>query len=143
MTFEIGTTYAVSPSNNYGYTEKETWVNGDKTVDLTTVWKNGTINITPQNDAEVQWLTAGSLQGDGYDFHPYGFEVTEFVASFNGDTQIDDVRGFSDEEEIDGTIDEVWEGVDEQGEEYLVENGYHMEDGDVIFYGELTIERID
>ncbi len=105
--------------------------------------KNGTLNITPQDDAEVQWLTAGSLQGDGYDFHPYGFEVTEFVASFNGDTQIDDVRGFSDDEEIDGTIDEVWEGVDEQGEEYLVENGYHMEDGDVIFYGGLIIERID
>ena len=144
MAFEIGATYAVSP-RRYGFTEEETWVNGDKAVKLSTVWKSGTINITPQNEQEVEWLTDGSLQGDDQDlsFHPYDFEVTEFVASFNGSTEVEDVRGFSDEEEIDGTIDEVWEGVDEQGEEYLAENGYHMEDGDVIFYGELTIERID
>lgn len=141
MEFQIGTTYAVSPSK-YNFYEKETWVNGDKRVELTTVWKSGTINITPQNEAEISWITNAFSQGDADDFHPYGFEETEFQASFDGSTEVDDVTGFSEEEELDGTIDEVWNGVDEQGEEYLAENGYHVDDSDVIFYGELTIEEI-
>ena len=141
MEFQIGTTYAVSPSK-YNFYEKETWVNGDKRVELTTVWKSGTINITPQNEAEISWISNAFAQGDADDFHPYGFEETEFQASFDGSTEVDDVRGFSEEEELDGTIDEVWNGVDEQGEEYLAENGYYVDDSDVIFYGELTIEEI-
>jgi hypothetical protein len=141
MSFEIGKIYAVSPSK-YNYQEKETWVNGDKRVELTTVWKSGSVNITPQNQDEVLKLEVASNQEDDGSFDPYDFEYAEFQASFDGSTEVDDVRGFSEEEELDGTIDEVWDGVDEQGEAYLDDSGYHVEESETSFYGEITIEEI-
>jgi hypothetical protein len=134
-------TYSVSPVK-YGYVEKDDWVNGDKKVVVTTAWKGGTIDITPRTNEEVNLLTKAISNGSDDVFKPYDFTDAEFQASYDGYVEDTEVLGFSEEEELDGTIDEVYDGVDEEGIDYLEENGYYVDESEVSFLGELTIDEV-
>ena len=134
-------TYSVSPIK-YGYVEKDDWVNGDRKVVVTTAWKGGTINITPRTNEEVNLLTKAISNGSDDVFKPYDFTDAEFQASYDGWVEEVEYIGWTEEEECEGIIDEVVDGVDEEGIDYLEENGYYVDESEVSFLGELTIDEV-
>lgn len=134
-------TYSVSPVK-YGYVEKDDWVNGDRKVVVTTAWKGGTIDITPRTNEEVNLLTKAISNGSEDVFKPYDFTDAEFQASYDGWVEEVEYIGWSEEEELEGVIDEVVDGVDEEGIDYLEENGYYVDESEVSFLGELTIDEV-
>ena len=133
-------TYSVSPVK-YGYVEKDDWVNGDRKVVVTTAWKGGTIDITPRTNEEVNLLSKAISNGSDDVFKPYDFTDTEFQASYDGWVEEVEYIGWTEEEECEGIIDEVVDGVDEEGIDYLEENGYYVDESEVSFLGELTIDE--
>ena len=133
-------TYSVSPVK-YGYVEKDDWVNGDRKVVVTTAWKGGTIDITPRTNEEVNLLTKAISNGSDDVFKPYDFTDAEFQASYDGYVEEVEYIGWTEEEELEGVIDEVVDGVDEEGIDYLEENGYYVDESEVSFLGELTIDE--
>jgi len=133
-------TYSVSPIK-YGYVEKDDWVNGDRKVVVTTAWKGGTIDITPRTNEEVNLLTKAISNGSDDVFKPYDFTDAEFQASYDGYVEEVEYIGWTEEEELEGVIDEVVDGVDEEGIDYLEENGYYVDESEVSFLGELTIDE--
>jgi hypothetical protein len=134
-------TYSVSPVK-YGYVEKDDWVNGDRKVVVTTAWKGGTIDITPRTNEEVNLLTKAISNGSDDVFKPYDFTDAEFQASYDGYVEEVEYIGWTEEEELEGIIDEVVDGVDEEGIDYLEENGYYVDESEVSFLGELTIDEV-
>lgn len=134
-------TYSVSPVK-YGYVEKDDWVNGDRKVVVTTAWKGGTIDITPRTNEEVNLLTKAIGNGSDDVFKPYDFTDAEFQASYDGWVEEVEYIGWTEEEECEGIIDEVVDGVDEEGIDYLEENGYYVDESEVSFLGELTIDEV-
>ena len=134
-------TYSVSPIK-YGYVEKDDWVNGARKVVVTTAWKGGTINITPRTNEEVNLLTKAISNGSDDVFKPYDFTDAEFQASYDGWVEEVEYIGWTEEEECEGIIDEVVDGVDEEGIDYLEENGYYVDESEVSFLGELTIDEV-
>ena len=133
-------TYSVSPVK-YGYVEKDDWVNGARKVVVTTAWKGGTIDITPRTNEEVNLLTKAISNGSDDVFKPYDFTDAEFQASYDGYVEEVEYIGWTEEEELEGVIDEVVDGVDEEGIDYLEENGYYVDESEVSFLGELTIDE--
>ncbi len=134
-------TYVVN-SSRYSCEEVEHWVNGDRKVVVTTAWKGGTINITPRTNEEVNLLTKALQNGSDDVFKPYDFTDAEFQASYDGYVEEVEYIGWSEEEELEGVIDEVVDGVDEEGIDYLEENGYYVDESEVSFLGELTIDEV-
>jgi hypothetical protein len=141
MKIQKDKTYAVNPPK-YGFKEVEDWVCDSKKVVLTTIWKRGTINITPRTDDEVNLLQTALANGENDSFRPYDYSDTEFAASFDGYVEDVDYIGWTEDEELDGTIDEVWEGVDLDGVSYLEENGYYCDESMVVFEGQLSVEEV-
>ena len=131
-------TYVVN-SSRYSCEEVEHWVNGDKKVVVTTLWKGGTVNITPRTDEEVELLVKAQSHSLADRFNPYGFTDCEFDATYDGETDDVDYLGWTEEEELEGIIDETVDGFDEQGVIYLEENGFFIEDSELTFMGEVHI----
>ena len=133
-------TYSVS-SSRYGFEEKEHWVNDNKRVIVTTLWKGGTIGITPRTNEEVNLLSKALQNGSEDVFKPYDFSDTEFNSSHDGTTEDTEYVGWTEKEELEGIIDETMDGVDEEGIHYLEENGYYIDESDVYFLGEIYVEE--
>jgi hypothetical protein len=131
-------TYVVN-SSRYSCEEVEHWVNGDKKVVVTTLWKAGTVNITPRTDEEVELLVKAQSHTLADRFNPYEFTDCEFDATYDGETDDVDYLGWTEEEELEGIIDETVDGFDEQGVIYLEENGFFIDDSELVFMGEVHI----
>ena len=132
-------TYVVN-SSRYSCEEVEHWVNGDKKVVVTTLWKAGTVNITPRTDEEVDLLTKAQSHTPSDGFRPYEFTDCEFDATYDGETDDVDYLGWTEEEELEGVIDETVDGFDENGVIYLEENGFFIEDSELTFMGEVNVD---
>jgi len=132
-------TYVVN-SSRYSCEEVEHWVNGDKKVVVTTLWKAGTVNITPRTDEEVELLVKAQSHTLADRFNPYEFTDCEFDATYDGETDDVDYLGWTEEEELEGIIDETMDGFDEQGVIYLEENGFFIEDSELTFMGEVHVD---
>lgn len=132
-------TYVVN-SSRYSCEEVEHWVNGDKKVVVTTLWKAGTVNITPRTDEEVELLVKAQSHTLADRFNPYEFTDCEFDATYDGETDDVDYLGWTEEEELEGVIDETVDGFDEQGVIYLEENGFFIEDSELTFMGEVHVD---
>jgi hypothetical protein len=131
-------TYVVN-SSRYSCEEVEHWVNGDKKVVVTTLWKAGTVNITPRTDEEVELLVKAQSHTLADRFNPYEFTDCEFDATYDGETDDVDYLGWTEEEELEGIIDETMDGFDEEGVIYLEENGFFIDDSELVFMGEVHI----
>jgi len=139
MKIEIGKEYAVSPRWKKSFEENEYWVD-DKTgkrIVITTLWRGGTVKVTPQNEDEVEWLEDALTQGDEDAFEPYTFEEHEYDSAYDG-CSVDLTFGNIDEEEAERLQD----GYDEEGTMFLEEEGFDCDDSEVYMYGELEIEEV-
>lgn len=143
MTIEINKRYSVSPPK-YGYEELakfDKFRGGDKKVDIKTSWKGGTLIIIPRNSEEVEKLTRYQSIEAEVEVSPYDeFRDIQFDSCHDG--QIDDTEysGWTEEEELDGTMDEVVAGIDSEGDEYLFATGWNCYENIVKFIGPWNVE---
>lgn len=146
MKIEIGKTYEVVPSWKKSYCEIEYFEKSDdpnKVVAVETLWRSGTVRITPQNEEEVKWLEEGMAGEDGDVFEPYSFEDFEFCDSWDGVSE--DLQFIGDswtEEEIEA-ITEKHETGDDFISEILEEHDYHSSDSEVFIYNGIEVEEVD
>ena len=140
MNIEIGKTYAVSPRWKKCFEEIEYWKHTKETciVTINQVWRSGTVNVTPQNEDEVEWLQDGLKNGDDETFEPYMFEEHEYDSAWDG-CSADISKGYWDYQ-LD--FEDIEEGYHENGIEFLEEQGFDIEESEVIMWGELDIEEI-
>ena len=138
MTIIRNRTYVVN-SSRYSCEEVEHWVNGDKKVVVTTTWKAGTVNITPRTEEEVDLLVKAQSHTLADVFKPYEFTECEFDATYDGETDDVEYLGWTEEEELEGIIDETMEGFESEGVIYLEENGFFIDDSELVFRGEVHV----
>jgi hypothetical protein len=144
MNIEIGKTYAVSPRWKKSFEEQEHWVNdkGEK-ITITTLWRSGTINITPQNKDEVSWLLEGLEHTDSDSFEPYAFEEYEYDSAWDGcSTDLDFSQSMLKTVKDEERCERLEEGYHDEGTMFLEEEGFDIEDSDVFMYGGLDIEEV-
>ena len=142
MTIQIGKKYSVSPPR-YGYEEMSKFVSDVKVVDIKTSWKGGTLIIVPRNNEEVEKLTRFKENGTLVEVSPYDeFGSVDFDSCHDGQISDTEYAGWTEEEELNGTIDVVIQGVDSEGEEYLFENGWHCLENLVKFIGPWNVEEV-
>jgi len=141
MEIKIGKTYAVSPAYKKCFVESETFTHCDdqkQQIIISTLWRNGTVNVTPQDKDEVDALEAAMYAEDDDEFEPYDFEEHEFQSTWDGiSVDIDFVGEFSDNEK-----EALQEGYDEDSFFFLEEEGYDSEESNVVMHGELEIEEV-
>lgn len=142
MEIKIGKTYSVSPLYKKCFVEAETFINCDddeQKMIVSTLWRNGTVNVTPQNQDEVDILEAASYAEDDDEFEPYQFEEHEFVSTWDGvSVDIDFVGGQTDEKK-----QYLDEGYLEDGFFFLEAEGYDSEESNIVMHGELEIEEVE
>lgn len=146
MTIEVGKKYSVSPPR-YGYEEFarfNKFRGGDKKVDVTTSFKGGTLIITPRNNEEVEKLTRyQSIEAD-VEVSPYDeFLSVDFDSAHDGQIADTEYSGWTEQEELDGDIDEVVAGLDSEGDEYLFENGWNCYENMVKFIGPWNVDLVE
>lgn len=144
MNIEIGKTYAVSPRWKKSFDEQEHWVNskGQK-ITISTLWRSGTINITPQNEEEVSWLLEGLEHADSDSFEPYAFEEHEYQSAWDGcSTDLDFSESMLKSVEDEEECERLEEGYHDEGTMFLEEEGFDIDDSDVFMWGALDIEEL-
>jgi hypothetical protein len=135
-----GKTYAVSPRWKKSFEENESWADDSgRVITISTLWRGGTINITPMNDDEVDELQEAVYNEYGDIFEPYGFEEHEYDSAFDG---ISCDLYFSSSFDDDDEVKKLEEGYDDDGICYLEEQGFYSDDCEVFFHGELDIEEV-
>ena len=134
-----GKTYEVSPAYKKCFVETEEFIHcddPDKIISVSTLWRNGTVLVTPQTDEEVDLLSGASYNEDDDEFEPYSFEEFEFGSTWDGvSVDIDFVGGDLTKEQQE-TLEE---GYNEDGFFFLDKEGYDSEESNVIMIGELEI----
>ena len=138
MDFKIGKTYSVQPLYKKCFVESETFIHCDdpeQKMVVNILWRNGCVNVTPQNQEEVDILEAANYAEDGDEFEPYQFEDAEFLSTWDGvSVDIDFVGNQTDEQK-----ESLEEGYDEEGFSFLEEEGYDSDESNVVMHGELEI----
>ena len=141
MEIEIGKTYSVSPMYKKSFVETETFIHCDdpeQKILVSTLWRNGTVNVTPQDKDEVEALEAASYADDADEFEPYSFQEFEFVSTWDG-VSVD--LDFVGEDLTEERQKELEEGYDEEGFFFLEDEGYDSDESNVVMIGELEIEE--
>jgi hypothetical protein len=140
MKIEIGKTYNVCNKWKKTYEEVEYFAHDDgRRVSVTTLWRSGSINITPQNEDEVEWLTDAIDSEDT--FEPYMFEEYEFCDCWDGISEDLDFHGEWKEEDKD-TITKTHEEEDEFISSILEEKfEFSSEDAEVFIHNGILVEE--
>jgi len=137
-----GKTYEVSPAYKKCFVETEEFIHcddPDKIISVSTLWRNGTVLVTPQTDEEVDLLSGASYNEDDDEFEPYDFEDTEFVSVWDG---VSEDLGFNKRLAEELSEDEqlkIEEGYHEDSFSFLEEIGYDSADTIVTMHGEIDI----
>jgi len=145
MIIEIGKEYAVSPRYKKSFEENEYWTDGKgKRITITTLWRGGTINITPQNQDEAAWLSQAVSQEDDDIFEPYSFEDYEYQSAWDGISVDLCFNGFdgNDGDDLSEECQKIQDGYDEDSTMFLEEEGFDIDDSEVFMYGELDVEEV-
>ena len=145
MNIEVGKEYAVSPKWKKSFEENEYWADGKgKRITITTLWRGGTINITPQNQDEAAWLSQAVSQEDDDTFEPYSFEEYEYQSAWDGISVDLRFNGFdgNDGDELSEECQKLQDGYDEESTMFLEEEGFDIDDSEVFMYGELDVEEV-
>ena len=146
MKFEIGKSYSVNAYWKKSLEETELWTNEEtnQAITITTLWRNGTFIVTPQNEEEVEELQRHLDNAGNTEFNEglevYYFEDVEFDSTFDGvSTDLDFVGSYEWTEEEKETIEEGYNedwttyletdlGMDTQGCEYYIYGGIEAEE---------------
>ena len=143
MTIEIGKKYSVSPPR-YGYEELSKFNKfrgGDKTVDVKTSFKGGTLIITPRNNEEVEKLTRYQSIEAEVEVSPYDeFQSVDFDSAHDGQVSDTEYNAWTEQEQEE--LDQVTQGIGSEGDEYLFENGWNCLENLVKFIGPWNVVEV-
>ncbi len=139
MDIKIGTRYQVSPKWKKSFEELESFRNYDtnKFIGVRTLWRGGSIFVTPQNEEEVQDLKDSLEQKDGEAFEPC-YDVWELGDCWDGVSE--DIEFYGDHENEE-TIQEKYEEGDDFTSSILEEFGFEPDDLEVFIWNEIEIEE--
>ena len=145
MKIEIGKTYSVCPKWKKSYEETEYFVHEDnRVVGVSTLWRSGNVNITPQNEDEVEVLMDAIADEDGKDgpFEPYGFEEYEFTDSWDGISEDLTFLGVGWTDEDKEKITELHEEGDDFISTILEEQfEFYSDDAEVFMHNGILVEE--
>lgn len=145
MKIEIGKTYSVCPKWKKSYEETEYFVHEDnRVVGVSTLWRSGNVNITPQNEDEVEVLMDAIADEDGKDgpFEPYGFEEYEFTDSWDGISEDLSFLGAGWTDEDKEKITELHEEGDDFISTILEEQfEFYSDDAEVFMHNGILVEE--
>lgn len=145
MKIEIGKTYSVCPKWKKSYEETEYFVHEDnRVVGVSTLWRSGNVNITPQNEDEVEVLMDAIADEDGEDgpFEPYGFEEYEFTDSWDGISEDLTFLGAGWTDEDKEKITELHEEGDDFISTILEEQfEFYSDDAEVFMHNGILVEE--
>ena len=83
MIIELNKTYNIAPKWKKSLVEEEFFTHEDgRVIGVSTLWRSGSFNITPQNEDEVKELTEALESEDT--FEPYSFEDYEMCDMWDG-----------------------------------------------------------
>jgi len=140
---EIGKTYEISCMNKKSVYELEYWTDNDNDknrVKTETMWRNGEWLITPQDEDEVEMLTAAMTQGDSDWFEPQAFQENEFLECWDGCSFDMEILEFDGDEEA---REQLEENVYEEGTGYFFDNNWDTVDCEYLFYGPIAVEETE
>lgn len=140
---EIGKTYEISCMNKKSVYELEYWTDNDNDknrVKTETMWRNGEWLITPQDEDEVEMLTAAMTQGDSDWFEPQAFQENEFLECWDGCSFDMEILEFDGDEDA---REQLEENVYEEGTGYFFDNNWDTVDCEYLFYGPIAVEKTE
>lgn len=140
---EIGKTYEISCMNKKSVYELEYWTDNDNDknrVKTETMWRNGEWLITPQDEDEVEMLTAAMTQGDTDWFEPQAFQENEFLECWDGCSFDMEILEFDGDEDA---REQLEENVYEEGTGYFFDNNWDTVDCEYLFYGPIAVEETE
>jgi len=146
MKIEIGKTYNVCPKWKKSFEEIEYFRHDDgRVVGVSTLWRSGSVNITPQNEEEVKWLedALADEEGDSGAFEPYDFEEFEFSDSWDGVSEDIDFLGKGWTEEEQNKITEAHEEGDDFISTILEEFDFFSDDAEVFMHNGIMVELFE
>lgn len=140
----IMTTYNVSAVNKKSVEETQLWFHTElkmtATVEITWRWGEFTINGLEVYEAAIPTDPArdSTVPFDISDYENFGdVACSDSCAGF---IDIEDWPKEMDDDAFAEFNDKLIEGFDEDGESFLIENGWELEDTDYRLYGPLTVE---
>lgn len=141
MNIEIGKTYQVSNKYKKRYVEYEYLKNydTDDVVCIETGWRGGNWFITPQEEHEVEMLVEAMADDFEDELEMNDFSEAEMIDSWDGCWDDWDWTGYKSKEGEE--LEEFIEEVQEEGECYLLDNGFDNAECISIFQGQVIIEE--
>jgi hypothetical protein len=137
MEIEKNTSYTITPVNDYGFEKNETWCYEESSVHITSLWKNGSVTITPRTTAEIKGIEAAVVQTSEEVLHPFAFRDYVYNEFSGIRIQNIDFLGCSKEE-----CDEITEDIIGNGIESLIERNWYKDGDNKYLIGELKIEEV-
>ena len=136
MLIEKNVPYLITPKNEYGCETNESWCFEDKSAHITSVWKNGSVVITPRTSAEVCAIEEAVAQTSEEVLHPFAFRDCVYNEFSGIRIQNIDFLGCLKDE-----CDEITEEIVENGIESLIKRNWYKDGENKYILGELTIEE--
>ena len=142
MNIEIGKTYQVSNKYKKCYVEYEYLKNYDTdpmdTVVIETGWRSGNWFVTPQEEHEVELLVEAMADDFEDELEMNDFSEAEMIDSWDGCWDDWDWTGYKSKEGEE--LEEFIEEVQEEGECYLLDNGFDTDECICVFQGQVIVE---
>lgn len=142
MNIEVGVTYTICPKWKKSIEETEFYLHEDdgRMVGVTTLWRSGSFDITPQDLDEVEQLVI-ALNTDDEVFEPYGFEDCQLNETWDGCAE--DLSFVTDKwnEEQQEEITEAHEEGEDFINEILESRGFYPEDMELFIHNGIMIEE--
>ena len=140
MNIEIGKTYQVSNKYKKRYVEYEYLKNydTDDVVCIETGWRSGNWFVTPQEEHEVEMLVEAMADDFEDELEMNDFSEEEMIDSWDGCWDDWDWSRFKSKEGEE--LEEFIEEVQDEGECYLLDNGFDSDECISIFQGQIIIE---
>ena len=141
---EIGKTYEVTPTWKKSYEELEIFEHEDtkQCIGVRTLWRSGSMRITPQNEDEVNMLHDALEHDDGDIFEPQDlFEEVEFMDCWDGCSE--DLEFYGDANPDEVAIREEYDEGDDFISNLMEKYGYYPMDLEVFLHNQLDIEEVD
>ena len=137
MEIEKNTSYTITPVNDYGFEKNETWCYEDSSVHITSLWKNGSVTITPRTTAEVKGIEEAVVQTSEEVLHPFAFRECVYNELFG--IRIENIDFLGCPKEV---CDEITEDIMKKGIEVLRENNWYPDGENKYLIGELKVEEV-
>ena len=136
MKIEKNASYTITPVNDYCCEKNETWCYEESSVHINSLWKNGSVTITPRTSAEVKGIEEAVVQTSEEVLHPFAFRDCVYN-EFSG-IRIENIDFLECSKE---ECDEITENIMKNGIEVLEESNWYSDGENKYLIGELKVDE--